>query len=169
MKRNLFILAVVLSALTVCGQVCAAPEWQKASKKECKVLEKEGWKVYSKSQSLEDALQPYYEALYCDTLQMQHIVVTAQAANINTALSKARHMASREYASSQETSVEGQTTAQVVTRSEGDSIATRQRLESSTRASTRQRVRDFKPTATINRTLPDGTVEVRLYYIVKKE
>lgn len=164
MKRIPFIAALALLCLSVSlGTWAGDKSWQKLCKKECKQLEKEGWKVMGKPQTLVEALTPYYEGLSTDTLRQ--IVVTSEGTNPNVALSRARRMASAEYAAQRETQVQSDVSVLTAQRAEGDSVVSRERMEASTKTSTNQRVRAFSPLVTLVRKTEGGKDEVRLYYL----
>lgn len=164
MKRKLFFAAVILLSLFVSSRSWAGEKsWQKVCRKECKVLDKEGWEVFGKAQTLEEALAPYYEGLSSDTLLQ--IVVTSEGNNANMALSRARRMASAEYAAHRETQVQSDVTVLTAQTAEGDSVASREKMNASTKTFTNQRVRAFTPLVTLTRKLPNGKQEVRLYYL----
>lgn len=138
---------------------------QKAYKAECKQLKKEGWKLYDNSKSVEDALLDYYKLLDKGGQDVSHIVGFGQSKSANMAMRKAMTNAKAQWTSTQESEVSGSTTIRMSNEQSG-TVTSKQESESAIRSSSEQVVKGFNPTVSLTRTLPDGNVEVRLYYIV---
>ena len=140
---------------------------QKAYKAECKQLKKEGWKLDNNTLSVEDAMLEYYQQLDKGGQNVMHIIGFGQSKTANIALQKAMTNARAQWTATQGGNVSGSTTIQI-SNEQSASPTSKQESESTIRSSSEQVVKGFHPTVSLSRTLPDGTIEVRLYYITAR-
>lgn len=140
---------------------------QKAYKAECKQLKKEGWKLYDNSKSVDDAMLDYYKRLDEGGKDVMHVIGFGQSKTANIAFQKAMSNAKAQWSSSQESNVSGSTTIQV-SNEQSASATSKKESESAIHSNSEQVVKGFHPTVSLSRTLPDGTIEVRLYYITAR-
>lgn len=157
-----FLILTVAGSSAHAGNGKLNKDMQKSYKKECKLLKKEGWKVYDKVQSIEDALMAYYQQMDAGGKDIQHIVTTGRGKQVNQAYSKAQNSAKVQLASMRETKITGETTINMSQSAEGST----NEAQTSIRSNVEQTVKAFKPLVSLARTLPDGTQEIRLYYLI---
>ena len=147
-----------------------ADDLDKAVKKESKKakaqLTKEGWQVFGTNKSIKDAMDYHYKVLYGGEGMQTTIEGHGVAKDINLAIRKSQYNASQQYATMQETKVEGQTTTTVSNQS-GSKATSSIQMESTFQTSTEQSVKSLTPTVVFYRKMPDGRVEVRSLYVVK--
>lgn len=170
LKKTSWLLLILWCVGTLTAQAGdgkLSKELQKAYKKECKELKKEGWKVYDNPLALDAALLKYYQKLEQDGGQAQHIVGTGQAKKVNTAYTKARTSAMAQLASMRESQVEALVSIEMSNSERGDSATSRKDVESQIRSKVEQTIKSLAPLVTLCRTLPDGMNEIRMYYVVK--
>lgn len=158
----LFLLLAFVGTSTFAGNGKLSKDLQKSYKKECKQLKKDGWKVYDKALSLEDAMMVFYQRLDAGGKDIQHIVATGKGKKVNLAYSKAQNSAKVQLASMRESKIEGQTTINMSQSAEGSA----NEAQTSIRSNVEQTVKAFTPVVSLSRTLPDGTEEIRLYYLI---
>lgn len=162
-KIHLFLLLCVLGSsccLAKTGEL--SKNSQKNYKKVCKQFNKEGWKVFDKALSLDDALMQYFIQLENSADSVIYLVTTGQARNVNLAYSQAKHHASVEQASKIGIYVKGSTNFQMFISSESKSF-----LRNTTFTHVEQTIRSLSPALSLYRTLKDGTTEINLYYLIK--
>lgn len=133
-------------------------------KKTCKLLKKEGWKVYDKVSSIEDAMMKYYLQLEAGADTVVEFVVTGQAKNANKAYLQAKHRATLGQAAKKSLYVKGSSGVKVSVDKSGESNT---KMHHSNMAETEQTIKSISPTLSLYRTLKDGTTEINLYYITK--
>lgn len=160
-RQLMFIALMGLSA-----QVTRAAEpLQKESKKVAKMLKDEGWKVFGDGKTIKEALDAHYQALGESNGRLTPIEGRAKAKNVNLALKKSQNYAAQQYASMRETKVDGTVQTDISTTS-GSEEATQANFNANYLSSTQQVVRALSPTAVFYRTLSDGWVEVRAFFLV---
>ena len=150
--------------VTTAGAVEAGKSTQKESKKAANQMNKEGWKIFGKAKSMKEALDAHYKAL--NHQGMMTLEGHAIAKDINLAVRKSQYNAATQYATMQETKVEGTTTTKI-SNSSGEKVSSNIEMESRFQTSTDQIVKSLTPTVVFYRTLKDGRVEVRSLYVVK--
>ena len=140
--------------------------YRKECKKAVKQLKKEGWSVNGVSQSLDNAMEAHY-AVY-EKVGKDGFVIEghAQGKSLSVAVSKAMNDATRQYASMQESEIEGRTMIEM-TNELSDEASTNTKMDASYVSSTRQRVKAFTPTVTLYRQ-QNGNYEVKILYVVGK-
>lgn len=164
----LFLLLWVIGTLAAeAGDGKLSKELQKAYRKECKALKKEGWKVYGNALTLDAAMLRYYQNLEQGGEQVQHFVGTGQSKKVNTAYTKARTSAMAQLASMRESQIEALVSIEMSNSEKGDTATSRKDVESQIRSKVEQTIKSLSPVVSLSRTLPDGANEIRLYYVVK--
>jgi hypothetical protein len=167
MRNRIYLLLVLL---ILGGTSCLAKteglskSSQKSYKKECKRLNKEGWKVFDKSISLDEAMLKHFLEMEASADSILEVIVEGQAKNINTAYSQAKHRASVGQASRISVHIKGQTDVQMSIVSDNSA---KTRFRNSTYTHVQQTIKALSPTLSLYRTLKDGTTEINLYYLVK--
>lgn len=154
------------------GRVCCMAEkgvlskgTLKIYKNECKNLKEEGWKVYDKALSVDEALMQYYQQLEMGGDTVVHVIGTGLSRNVNTAYSKARSHASAQLASMRESQVAAQTTIRM-SQSTADTEGGNTQFSTNIRTSAEQTMKALVPVVSLCRTVKDGKTEIRLYYII---
>ena len=132
-------------------------------KKTCKQLKKEGWKVYDKALSLDDAMMKYYLQLEAGADSVVEFVVEGQAKNANKAYLQAKHRATFGQAAKKSLYVKGKTSVKESSDKSGEMT----KIHHSNVAETEQSIKSLSPALSLYRTLKDGTTEINLYYITK--
>ena len=140
--------------------------FRKECKKSVKQLKKEGWTVNGVSQSLDNAMEAHY-AVYEKAGKDAFVIEGhAQGKSLSVAVSKAMNDAARQYASMQESEIEGRTLIEM-TNETSDEASTNTKMNASYVSSTRQKVKAFTPTVTLYRQ-QNGNYEVKALYVVGK-
>ena len=157
---------LILSLCFLCNTCCLSgkeplsKEASKNYKKVCKQLKQDGWKVFGKEQSLDEAMMQYYLQMETDADSIQQQVVgMGQDKNINIAYSQAKHRATVANATHKGVIIEA-FSEMIMSSSSGCSS----RFE--TTAHTKQIIRSATPVLSLYRTLSDGTTEINLYYFI---
>lgn len=156
-------LTAVLFANTLSANVLTGEPLQKEAKKVAKTLKDEGWKDVN-HKSIKEALDAHYHALEQNG-NLMPIEGVAKASNLNLAIKKAHNYAVRQYAAMMETKVEGTTQTQI-THSSGEENSDQIELSANFQSTTAQTVKSLVPTVKFYRTLSNGWVEVRAFYLV---
>ena len=157
-------LTAVLFANTLSANVLTGEPLQKEAKKVAKTLKDEGWKDVN-HKSIKEALDAHYHALGQNG-NLMPIEGRAKASDLNLAIRKAQNSAARQYASMMGTTVEGTTQTQI-THSSGEESSEEIKLSANYQSTTSQTVKSLKPTVVFYRTMSNGWVEVRAFYLVK--
>lgn len=167
-KKSFYLLLILWLAGTLTALASdknkLSKDAQKSWKKECKLLKKEGWKVYDKNQPLEDAMLVFFQKQETGGEQLLRVIGNGKSSKVNVAYTQAKNSASAQWATMRESNVAAATSIQI--QSGGDSVSNRQQFNSNIRTNTEQTVKAFVPVVSLMRTLPDGTKEIRLYYLV---
>jgi len=137
---------------------------EKESKKAAKMMKADGWQVFG-NKSIKEALDAHYKALGDGKGNLMPIEGNAKASDINVAIRKSHNNAVRQYASMVETKVEGSTHTQI-NQSSDDGASNEIKLSADYQSSTAQTVKSLKPTVIFYRTMSNGWVEVRAFYLV---
>lgn len=149
---------------TISANVLTGEPLQKESKKAAKIMKDEGWQVVS-GKSIKEALDAHYKALGQSNGNLTPIEGRAKASELNLAIRKAQNSAARQYASMLGTKVEGTTETQI-TQSSGDETSEEIELSANYQSTTSQMVKSLTPTVVFYRTMSNGWVEVRAFYLV---
>ena len=157
-------LTAVLFANTLSANVLTGEPLQKEAKKVAKTLKDEGWKDVN-HKSIKEALDAHYHALGQNG-NLMPIEGRAKASDLNLAIRKAQNSAARQYASMMGITVEGTTQTQI-THSSGEESSEEIKLSANYQSTTSQTVKSLKPTVVFYRTMSNGWVEVRAFYLVK--
>ena len=157
-------LMVSVFVSTMSANVLRGEPLQKESKKAAKVMKDEGWQVVD-GKSIKEALDAHYKALGQSNGNLTPIEGRAKASDLNLAIKKAQNSAARQYASMMGTTVEGTTQTQI-THSSGEESAEEIKLSANYQSTTSQTVKSLKPTVVFYRTMSNGWVEVRAFYLV---
>lgn len=136
---------------------------KKSFKSECKLLKKEGWKVFGNETSVDDALMKYYLQIEADGESVITVIGMGQAPNINTAYTQAQHRASVALASKKGVRVENLTVVKTSNTSEGST----NEVHSMNYAQAEQILRNQEPVTSLYRKKTDGSTEINLYYIIR--
>ena len=137
---------------------------EKESKKAAKMMKAEGWQVFG-NKSIKEALDVHYKKLGEGNGNLTPLEVYAKANDINRAIRKSHDNAARQYASMIETKVEGSTHTQI-NQSSADEASNEIKMSANYVSSTAQTVKSLKPTVIFYRTMSNGWVEVRAFYLV---
>lgn len=157
-------LTAVMFVNTLSANVLTGEPLQKEAKKVAKTLKDEGWKDVN-HKSIKEALDAHYHALGQNG-NLMPIEGRAKASDLNLAIRKAQNSAARQYASMMGTTVEGTTQTQI-THSSGEESSEEIKLSANYQSTTSQTVKSLKPTVVFYRTMSNGWVEVRAFYLVK--
>lgn len=149
---------------TISANVLMGEPLQKESKKAAKIMKDEGWQVVN-GKSIKEALDAHYKALGQSNGNLTPIEGRAKASELNLAIRKAQNSAARQYASMLGTKVEG-TTETLITQSSGDETSEEIKLSANYQSTTSQMVKSLTPTVVFYRTMSNGWVEVRAFYLV---
>lgn len=142
-------------------------DMKKARKHMSKKLDKEGWTVYHGcSTDLKKAVQAYYDSLAAGGSSVQTLMATATAANVNTAMTKAKVRAAQEYASLLRSQVEAVTSIKTANAQGGGTVDSDTEMESSLTVKVSELVKGMAPVLTLRRDA-GGKTEVQLLYILK--
>ena len=165
---RLYTLVVLLCGIwaMVLGQT-SPPVLSKAMQKECRLfykqLKAEDWKVWEMPQSLNSAVNTYYEKLAAEGEDITVIVGTGTAKTSATAKHKAEIHAKSQYASTLGSMVDSRFSMTEVNNGHGGDSTN---LALGVNVNTSNKVKLPKPSLTIWRSLPDNTTEVRIYYLI---
>ena len=132
-------------------------------KNECKQLKKDGWQVYDKALSVDDAMMKYYQEMEAGGDNVFVVIGMGQAKNVNTAYSQARHRASVTLASKKGVRIENQTIVKMSITSDGSTND----IQNANYAQAEQIIRTQNPVVSLCRKQKDGTTEINLYYIIR--
>ncbi|MBO6297152.1 MAG: hypothetical protein J6M54_06490 [Prevotella sp.] len=165
--------AAFLSLILTClaGSACASPsdisgkELRRECQKMTKQLNKEGWKVYGKKQTVDKALEEYYGKLGASGTVAYTIEGRGTANSVNIAVRKAQSNASAQYATMRESHVAGTSNINM-TNTESSEAHSETQFDASYTSSTEQQVKALVPTVTLYRENKDNTVEVMSLFIV---
>jgi len=176
---NVSVVLILFSLLLGFGVSDAnAQDLDKVTKKECKKvaskLEKEGWQVYGRKCSVEESLKEHFFLVSAGGDSITVIESHSKGKNINQALRKSQHKASRQYAAMKVTQVDGSIeTKMSMTQggsSNGDGAEDEETenvsMSSHFKSETHKKVNLLSPSAVFWRTLDDH-VEVLSFYVVK--
>lgn len=136
----------------------------KLCKKEVKQLQADGWKVFGKSQALEEALLAYYME---QANGAQYIHVQQEGRNYNEALNRAKLEAQKSYAEAIESTIRVQVEAELKAAGTDDNAPSDNNFQAKFKQKVDQRVQELEPRLTLTREKKDGHVEVKQYYTYK--
>lgn len=139
--------------------------FKKESKKIAKTLKDEGWKVFEGNRSIREALDAHYKQLAEGAGSLTPIEVHAKAKNINMAIRKSQNYAAQQLASMRETTVEGFTETRIKNSSDDESSSNVD-INANFKSSTSQTIKSLNPTVVFFRTMDNGWIEVRAFYLV---
>lgn len=137
---------------------------EKESKKAAKMMKAEGWQVFG-NKSIKEALDVHYKKLGEGNGNLTPLEVHAKANDINRAIRKSNINAAQQYASMIETKVEGSTHTQI-NQSSADEASNEIKMSANYVSSTAQTVKSLEPSVIFYRTMSNGWVEVRAFYLV---
>jgi hypothetical protein len=155
----------MISISTLSANARTGDPLEKESKKAAKTMKAEGWQVYGSGKSIKEALDVHYKALGQGNGNLTPLEVHAKANDINLAIRKLHYNAARQYASMVETKVEGSTHTQI-NQSSDDEASNEMKFSADYQSSIAQTVKSLKPTVIFYRTISNGWVEVRAFYLV---
>lgn len=162
MKNRIFLFLILCFFGCVCCQAekeNLSKEALKSYKKVCKQLKADGWTVYDKIQSVDDAMMQYYLQLECGADSMQQVIGMGRDKNVNKAYSQARHRACVSQASQKGSNIKV-ITDMLMSSSSGCSTYVGTTLHAE------QRIKPIAPVVSLCRMLKDGTTEINLYYLI---
>ena len=139
---------------------------QKEYKQQVKTLNKEGWKVMNSAQTVEDAMLSHYLVVQKHYGSSQILSAEAEAANYNTAYTKASSRVAAQYATMKgsQVSSSGNTT---IESQAGNTVTGSTKYVSNTTVTTKQKIGNLIPTVTLYRTSAKGRYEVKVLYVVE--
>jgi hypothetical protein len=88
------------------------------------------------------------------------------AKDLNLAVRKSQHNAASQYATMQESKVEGTTDTKVESKSDGENASSGIEVDAHFQSTTDQTVKALKPSVIFYRVMDDGKYEVRGFYLV---
>lgn len=158
---------LIIGNVSACLAGTKTKDIQKECKKMCKQLKAEGWSVYGKAVSLDDAILNYYKEMESTNSEVQTLIGRSEAKNINMAMSKAQHHLKVQYASLLESKITGEVNIQM-TNDASDSIAKSDvKFDSTYESSVNKRIQTFKPNLILTRTKENGNIEIQMYLLVE--
>ena len=165
LKMLVLSLTATMFVSTLSANVLTGEPLQKEVKKVAKTMKDEGWQVVNgNGKSIKEALDVHYQALGQNS-NLMPIEGVAKARELNQAIRKAQNYAARQYASMMETKVEGTTQTQI-SDSSGEENSDQIELSANFQSTTAQTVKSLTPTVMFYRTMSNGWVEVRAFYLV---
>lgn len=137
---------------------------KKEYKRTVKQLKSEGWIVHGVSQSIEQVMEQHF--LRLEEVGTGALVIegNGKAKNIMPAVKKAMVSAMSQYTTLRESAVEGRTEIQLSNQS-SDRDSTHTSFNASYVSSSKQIVKDSRPTVVLYRKTNDGTYEARALYV----
>ena len=165
-------LVAILIALFLMGGGCLADTLkskvlQKEYKKVCKELKSNGWKVYGKQRTLDEALKEHFQVLEEGGDSLLPITGHGKGKSVNIAVRKATTHAAVQYASMKGSTVESIFGSEIATTQVGDDVETKTVFDAASRTTVNQNIKALTPNLTVYRTLEDGTVEMQSFFLVK--
>lgn len=164
-----FFTILIALFLTQGGSFANTPkskELQKECKKICKELKSNGWKVYGKLQTLDDALKEHFRALEEGGDSLLSITGLGSAKSANLAARKATNHATVQYASMKGSQIEGIITTKIATTQMSDEVKSQTSFDATHRTKVEQNVKALTPNLTVYRTLEDGTIEMQSFFLI---
>ena len=163
---------IILAALFLIDGACFASspktkELQKECKRVCKELKSNGWKVYGKLQTLEEALKDHFRVLEESGDSLLPITGFGSAKSANLAARRATNHATVQYASMKGSMVESTASTTINTTQASDEVTSKTVFDATHRTTTEQNIKAMTPNLTVYRTLADGTVEMQAFFLVK--
>ena len=147
------------------GTVVAATPLQKECKKVVKQLKKEGWQVADKSQTLEEGMTKYYDALEEGGIGVVPVIGNGQSKSFNLAQNKAKTDATAQLAKMRGTELKRETEMKTENTTQDGKTSTKTSMDMRSQSKVNQNVKAFVPIVVLSRTGSDGNVAVRAYYI----
>jgi predicted ribosome quality control (RQC) complex YloA/Tae2 family protein len=172
MKAIKYIYLIALLAVFSCFTVTEtrADNQDKAIKKESKKaaaqLEKEGWQIFGNVKSIKEGMDAHYRALGEGNGSIISIEGYGIAKDLNLAVRKSQHNAASQYATMQESKVEGTTDTKMESKSDGENASSNIEVDAHFQSTTDQTVKALKPSVIFYRVMSDGKYEVRGFYLV---
>lgn len=171
MKAIKYILMIVLTAtlsgITATKASAQDKSIQKESKKAANQMNKEGWNVFGNVKSIKEAMDAHYKKLAEGHGTLMSLEGHGTAKDLNVAVRRSQHNAAAQYASMQESNVEGTTETKTNSKSDGENASSDIEVSSQFQSSTDQTVKSLTPSAIFYRVKDDGRYEVRAFYIAK--
>jgi len=164
------LVACVLFSAFPCHQATAADGdklgkgLKKEYKRTVKQMKSEGWTVNGVSQSIEQVMETHFLRLQEVGTGALVIEGNGKAKTVTPAVKKAMVSAMSQYTTMRESAVSGRTEIQVTNES-SDQDSSHTSFNASYVSSSKQTVRDFRPTVVLYRKLDDGTYEARALYV----
>ena len=131
---------------------------RKSYRKVCKQLKADGWAVYDKKQSVDDAMLQYYLQLDARGDSVMQVIGMGQDRNVNKAFSQAQHRASVVQASQKEIKIKVVTDLIISSSSE--------KISNTSMLHAEQFINQQKPIVSLYRKNKDN-YEVQLLYVIK--
>lgn len=169
---NLTSILLLLGVLLITTSVtCLADnkhkDVMKECKKICKQMKAEGWQVYGKAQTLEDALTSYYQQIADSQDMVQTLIGRGTAKDARTAMSKAQHNLKSQYASMLKSNMSSDVNLKIGNEASGTEAKSQVDFDSTYEQKVDQRIGKIKPDLILCRESADGKNEVQMYLIVK--
>ena len=139
---------------------------QKECKKQVKKLNKEGWTVWGKTQSVESALEAHYLKMQESGIDAVMIESNSTAKTANMAIRRATINAQVQYSSMKKSEVSATNHIKIST-TNGEEGENGTQFSSNSVSQTGAVIKGFNPTATFCRKTKDGIYEVLVLFIVK--
>jgi hypothetical protein len=162
-KTILFVLLLMMSFQVQTVFSKPSEPYQKESKKVSKKLKEGGWQVFGTNKTIRESLDVHYRLLGESEGNLMPIEGYGKAKDVNVALRKSHRSAAQQYASMRETKVEGVIQTKI---SNTDGEKSETSFDSNYQSSVEQVVKSLTPTVVFYRTLDDGSVEVRAFFLV---
>ncbi len=168
--KTLFIIAILTWIPGgVIGVSADNGELAKSLRKECKKavkkFEKEGWTVSGVSRTIEQAMEAHYLAVQDAGASAQIIEGSGKAKSVNVAVKKAMNNAASQFSTMNASKVDVRTEMELSNESSSEAES-QSSFSSSYVSSSKQKMKNFVPTAVFYRQSSDGTVEAKALYVV---
>lgn len=161
-----------LGVLAVNADTVDSDKLSKSLKKECKkavkLLKRDGWMVHGISKSIEETMTAHFLQLEKAGVTSMVIEGNGKGTSVNMAVSRAMNNASSQLATMKGSTVEGQTDMNISNEASSEAT-THTTLNASYSSTTRQKLKNFKPTAVFYRKTDGNSYEARALYIVENE
>ena len=164
----LFLSAALAGSSSTCLAGNKKKDVMKECKKICKQMQTEGWQVYGKAESLEDALTSYYQQIADCEEEVETLIGRGVSKDAKIAMSKAQHNLKAQYASMLNSNVSGDVNLKIDTEESDSEAKSNVDFDSTFEQNVNQRIGKLKPNLILSRQKADGKTEVNIYLIIKQ-
>jgi hypothetical protein len=171
--RLILVILLLGTAFSGISSTCLAgnknKDVMKECKKICKQMKAEGWQVYGKAQSLEDALVSYYQSIADSKDDVEMLIGRGVANDAKMAMSKAQHNLKSQYASMLKATVSGDVNMKIENDATDSEVKSNVDFDSTYEQNVNQRIGKLKPNLILCRQNASGKTEIQLYLIVNNK